>query len=68
MTMTSIDVLPCPFCGSDAVTYYSYDFNEWTIRCTNDNCFCDFGYDPDKSVVVKMWNTRNSLHYFGVNR
>lgn len=56
-------LIPCPFCGSDAVLT---TVRERHIRgrefhfgiCTNMNCACALNPVPHKEQAVKMWNTR----------
>ncbi len=62
------ELLPCPFCGSNAVasiskseSLWSHDIVDWTrVHCTNDDCnaqtepTCD-GYEPS---AIEVWNRR----------
>ena len=66
--MNDIELLPCPFCGSEAeklvktrndsdyLNYHIYD-----VGCTNDECYlcegADWAFDNFEEVA-KFWNTR----------
>lgn len=63
-------ILPCPFCGCEAVI----ERGEFTlfVVCTNQNCFCAMGerYDGsamsdhhfhDADVAMAAWNTRAKI-------
>ncbi len=67
------NLLPCPFCGSDARIYeyktplgmkFKYDGVYGEINCSKDGCCLytnnSFGWvgDEDKLDMIKAWNTR----------
>ena len=64
--MTAPDLLPCPFCGGEAV----YDFHakgqpgawendcdHW-VYCRADDCFANVGLCESKAEAIAAWNTR----------
>lgn len=61
----SEDLLPCPFCGTDAEIIHRGTNNpmdnNWTVGCQSSDCFIGVDgvdwYLP-KAVAVKWWNTR----------
>jgi Lar family restriction alleviation protein len=57
----NLELLPCPFCGSDDIVFVQYAHTigpRWRIFC----CGCSAGVDPgwaeQKSIVRDLWNTR----------
>ena len=67
----TINLLPCPFCGSKPEKRVrngisDYDWNElyYDIRCTNNDCYLQDGaewYCKTYEEVVDMWNKRQSF-------
>lgn len=59
-------LLPCPFCGGEAV-YSSWDRDPgymWNVACSNKNCKIKpyvTGDDEDPVDVTEEWNTRAAL-------
>lgn len=49
-------LLPCPFCGSDAVKTWSKEYGD-CAHCGNDECAASAFYDR---VMVSEWNTRHT--------
>ena len=65
------ELLPCPFCGSEAELIHSEMFGSdslsqyYSVACTNKNCdmgkpdcFYDSG-ENNKKAIIKAWNTRH---------
>ncbi len=49
------DVLPCPFCGSKAYSFYEFDMPRGS--CSDDKCPASFG---DFGIDAHLWNTRST--------
>lgn len=51
----------CPFCGSDASLYETFNY-ELYVKCTNEDCCCRMyendNDNADGSDLIKRWNTR----------
>ena len=59
-------LLPCPFCGEDAVIGWYNDDNreKFYVSCSNDKCLCEVtGQEPfkDLDTTIKVWNTRTEV-------
>lgn len=59
--MSDERLLPCPFCGGEAIcieraSNYPYIYGVMCIDC---HCRTSFGKDTDK--VIKTWNTRKPM-------
>jgi len=59
----SKELLPCPFCGSDAILrtdYASY------IVCSNRKCFMSFDHGHEQllneKMIIEAWNQRLPSH------
>jgi hypothetical protein len=53
---SSNDLLPCPFCGSEA-KLHSYGSGRYSVSCSDFNCTVIPG---GKLAAIKAWNTRAS--------
>jgi Lar family restriction alleviation protein len=57
-------LLPCPFCGSEAVLTCKVDGNRREPRvyhfviCTSVRCGCSLKWSAEKFAAVKVWNRR----------
>ena len=52
---------PCPFCGSDEVSYEEYyhvSGTRWRCVCLKCMAMVDPGYAQNRHVVQAMWNRR----------
>ena len=57
-------LLPCPFCGGEAMTTYNTNFG-WQAYCGNDNCFLNDLIMSDcetKKDAIRKWNRRTEPH------
>ena len=53
-----VELLTCPFCGSEAEISQTYRYT-WVVGCANDDCPCWCGTEFDtKEEAVNFWNTR----------
>lgn len=57
------DLLPCPFCGSNALLHHdrSSDYERnWTfvVYCSHAQCAADGGHHRSKEQAIFQWNTR----------
>ena len=70
-TIKSFNLLPCPFCGGEAVMVMYYDDNEdeWElyVKCNGTKCdvmpqtihaYCNIVLDSITDKVINMWNKR----------
>ena len=70
-TIKSFNLLPCPFCGGEAVmvVYYDDKEDEWELyaKCGSRNCdvvpktkpvYCNIVLDSITDKVINMWNRR----------
>jgi len=52
----------CPFCGSKVNlredTGCDSIYKYFTIQCSNQECFCDFGWSEEKDTIIDAWNSR----------
>jgi hypothetical protein len=61
MSESDEKLLPCPFCGSNAVVYLVESAGLWRVRCCNE--FCDIQQpllSASEQWAIKNWNTRPS--------
>lgn len=65
--MRTINLKPCPFCGSENVVLFSYSEGGVCVKCLE--CYCQTGVFADHSIseakkesaaerVLKYWNNR----------
>jgi Lar family restriction alleviation protein len=61
-TMSNTEqLLPCPFCGGEAV-YFPQEYPDKTfhaVKCKN--CYIVWEGHPTKSAAIEKWNTRAAL-------
>ena len=58
-----IELLLCPFCGSDKVGVFEVANNIWDVSCKNcPAIMCDF---TSKEVAITAWNTRRRKNESG---
>lgn len=63
---STIQLLPCPFCGGEAKVHVTYETE--FVTCTKCGCrtettvgdYCDEGF-MDGSQAIKKWNTRKLM-------
>ena len=52
-------LLPCPFCGGEAMAQKMILLDRWSISCTNIECIVDpIVIEPDHDTAITAWNTR----------
>lgn len=63
------ELLPCPFCGGEAVLHQTYDMDTgavdgWFAWCDNDTCECkpETGQFFTEAEAIAAWNTRVDYH------
>lgn len=55
-------LFPCPFCGSDNVTYATYQHEcgrRWVVLCMNCMAEIDPGWAQSWEAVQQLWNRRS---------
>ena len=57
------ELLPCPFCGSEAELNGPSSSGSW-VECTNSDCGAAGGYDFVWTSAIKKWNTRATPPYY----
>lgn len=63
MSEIKTDLLPCPFCGSEAVLEernpFCDDEPRYIVRCTNtSDCCIEQGYTFTLEEAIEAWNSR----------
>lgn len=59
--MSEIKLLPCPFCGGEAILRGHCVFeNAWMVECQNKECKCKTEFAP-KEEAIEIWNTRKPM-------
>lgn len=53
------ELLPCPFCGGDAMTRNFGGNGTKFVSC--DQCYCDGAIGRTKEEAIENWNTRPAL-------
>lgn len=58
--MNETDLLPCPFCGSDAVVARDFTglVRYWSVQCKNEDCLARSGYHLKARSAMEQWNKR----------
>jgi hypothetical protein len=61
--MPKNELLPCPFCGQEAIVGIMLPSSYWSIGCTNSDttkCFIPFHENryKTKKLAIIAWNTR----------
>lgn len=56
--MSEIKLLPCPFCGGEAVLDVD-ELGNWVVRC--EKCFCRTARSISKFFPTISWNTRKPM-------
>lgn len=59
----SEELLPCPFCGGEAIDS-EIEPGNWRIGCNNVQCRGDWfasKFYPTKAAAITAWNTRTEL-------
>lgn len=53
-------LLPCPFCGGEAVPCYQRDdIGDWKVKCTGCGAVsCPDGMRYDRDLAIADWNRR----------
>lgn len=55
---TDAELLPCPFCGTDAKAVNSYEDDDWRVECWNDECSVHGKRCQNRSDAALEWNRR----------
>lgn len=65
---TKIELLPCPFCGSEAITFQIPDESPyrhpglWVVGCETEDCFGNYNHVTmvfsSEETAAEAWNTR----------
>lgn len=61
--MSEIKLLPCPFCGGEAILETDKIGNEqklYYVSC-KDDCITQYGYSSTKEYAIEKWNTRKPI-------
>lgn len=63
--MKDDDLLPCPFCGTKAVSNdwgNEWGHSGWAIHCESDDCYARISYGDhcERSYLVEKWNKRHN--------
>lgn len=57
------ELLPCPFCGSQAKQYHRDEGNGWSntdwVCCENEDCGCHTCLHETPAIAVAVWNRRD---------
>ena len=56
-------LLPCPFCGSDALIYKDdpdHGYNSFAAECQNEDCCASTAWMDNEKDAVTVWNNRSS--------
>jgi len=53
-----VDLLDCPFCGSDAELFYEFDIPR--CGCSDEDCPACFG---DDGIDIHIWNQRSYFEH-----
>ena len=67
MSAASCSLLPCPFCGGEAVLIempdVKYNATDWDVGCKTKGCFLEHGADwrLEKEQAIELWNKRDFL-------
>lgn len=58
MSEKKSELKPCPFCGGKELTVRNDLDGDgyWVVQCID--CICSCGWDEDKDLAIKIWNTR----------
>lgn len=54
------ELLPCPFCGAEAVTRFESMEQVWSIRCTQCEAAKLYAAYSDEEAIA-AWNTRSPV-------
>jgi len=54
----SVELEPCPFCGSEAISGTTLDDAAY-VMCISENCWGMVGYLPTEELAITAWNTRS---------
>lgn len=55
---TDAELLPCPFCGTDAKAVNSYEDDDWRVECWSDECSVHGKRCQNRSDAALEWNRR----------
>lgn len=64
--MSEIKLLPCPFCGGEAVLVRDR-IGQWRVGCKKCNCMTTYQFDfgegeeISKNKAANVWNTRKPM-------
>lgn len=59
--MSEIKLLPCPFCGGEAIVYEDEQYNQYMIGCKNCCAVEPMTEWTSKENVIAQWNTRKPM-------
>lgn len=59
--MSEIKLLPCPFCGGEAIVYEDEQYNQYMIGCKNCCAVEPMTEWTSKENAIAQWNTRKPM-------